>query len=346
MLRQIMLQQEAEENARRAKGGAEAKLKKAANLVASLMQEAKFEEERTQAVVHCLRSGQLLPEMHDGEWLEKKSMWQWIGGSLARPPRYPARDGRPVYCKVKAVDFVYRYLGREAALMVVELCLDLWKLGCLGEASLGDAGWNGRTLLCDAAAEGMCDQIDLLIKAGASTTYSGPQTRRPNPAHPPLIAACLGGHIDAVERLLNAGADPNVFSPDLPEYACTPLHAALSASRHVEGILDRLVVCGADFDFAAGVGTKPFYRYAKAPDLLKLRTLGVSMDLQGPRGTLLQILEREFRDLDPDVLLDELDERLLTLETLRSLGASDEGVDWDSIDRATLLLLARRDNEA
>lgn len=287
MLQQIMRQQEEEERAPRAtkigkqtRASAEAKLGAAVASVVAEMRRFEFDPWRIKAAEHCLMTGQYMPDMHDGEWMEKKLRGYWSADTnLYTPPRYPSRSGRPIYTKIKGVDFVYRYLGSDLAYKVVEAGVDLQLLGGLGDCLLGNAGWDGKTLLLDAATAGMCDQIDLLLSAGATVDYTGPPSSRAIEKGPtPLIAACAGSHLDAVERLLAAGDDPNACPPLAAPHTATPLHAALSAREYTEGILERLAIHGADFDLAAKVGAQPFYIYAHAEQLAVLVHLGVEID--------------------------------------------------------------------
>jgi len=64
----------------------------------------------------------------------------------------------------------------------------------------------------------------------------------------PLHLAAFFGHLDAVEVLLEAGADVRARSAN--ELANTPLHAAVAGGRRA--VAERLVACGADVNAEAG----------------------------------------------------------------------------------------------
>ena len=88
-----------------------------------------------------------------------------------------------------------------------------------------------------AAATGRCDELDRALagapRAVSAYTYDG---------WTPLHLAAFFGHADAVERLLDAGANPNAVSTN--SLKNTPLHAA-TAGKHSEVAL-LLIARGAD----------------------------------------------------------------------------------------------------
>jgi len=118
------------------------------------------------------------------------------------------------------------------------------------------------TLVYSAARFGLIDMLKYLLNLGLHPDWD-PEGKEIyielyyGSAYTALTAAALNGHVESVEALLNAGADPNRKSNGLP-----PLHFAMPSYRFVESetidyfalvekykkIIDLLVAHGAEID--------------------------------------------------------------------------------------------------
>ncbi len=105
--------------------------------------------------------------------------------------------------------------------------------------------WRGQTALMAAASEGHLEILDDLLAAKANPNHPGLAYRTP------LIAAASRGRADAVRKLLAAGA-----KPDMPDaYGRTPLHAACFAGSAASAKI--LLEAGASIDPVAADGATP-----------------------------------------------------------------------------------------
>ncbi len=105
--------------------------------------------------------------------------------------------------------------------------------------------WRGQTALVAAASEGHLEILDDLLAAKANPNHSGTGYRTP------LIAAASRGRVDAIRKLLAAGA-----KPDAADYlGRTPLHVACAAGS-AESV-QALLKAGASIDAAAADGATP-----------------------------------------------------------------------------------------
>ncbi|XP_056001108.1 uncharacterized protein LOC130048432 isoform X2 [Ostrea edulis] len=103
----------------------------------------------------------------------------------------------------------------------------------------------GNTPLIAACKGGHVNIVEKMVKAGADCNLESRQT------HTPLIAACEKGHLNIVEELVNAGADVNLQS----RQGHTPLIAACEIG-HLS-IVEELVKAGADGNLESGQGHTP-----------------------------------------------------------------------------------------
>lgn len=87
-----------------------------------------------------------------------------------------------------------------------------------------------------AAANNSCEILELLIERGASVEDSGAGGR------PPIVSAAAGGCIEALQLLLDAGADPN--AADL--LGNTALHVVVTALPDPSDIIRTMLLHGAD----------------------------------------------------------------------------------------------------
>ncbi|GAA5496378.1 hypothetical protein Rhal01_02561 [Rubritalea halochordaticola] len=127
----------------------------------------------------------------------------------------------------------------------------------------------GVTPLMKAAKEGSTAQIDTLLQEKAAVDEQSKY------GWTALMFACWQGHDDAVETLLEAGADPNISSSTVPSSFETvaghpPSTALQEAIRNKHtGIAKTLIKAGAKLDPASvaragGLGDLDFLRYLKS----------------------------------------------------------------------------------
>ena len=143
-------------------------------------------------------------------------------------------------------------LHRAALFGAAESTEHLLKAGADPNArdSLGDAPIH-HALSNLASEDHHLPTIDSLIKGGADLDL--PETRS---GETPLIQAAMRGKLKTVDRLLQAGADPN--TPDKDGH--TPLHAAARLSSPT--ITERLLEAGASPHTPAKNGHKPLHEAA------------------------------------------------------------------------------------
>ena len=119
--------------------------------------------------------------------------------------------------------------------------------------------------LYEAAAMG--DGAHVRAQARAEPTALG--VRSPD-GWPPLHLAAYFGHGDAVDALIEAGADLRAFSDN--DEGNTALHAAL-AGRRAMRIISRLLTSGADVNAPAAGGYTPLHIAAFHDDVAIVDTL-------------------------------------------------------------------------
>jgi len=119
--------------------------------------------------------------------------------------------------------------------------------------------------LYEAAAMG--DAAHVRAQARAEPTALG--VRSPD-GWPPLHLAAYFGHGDAVDALIEAGADVRAFSDN--HEGNTALHAAL-AGRRAMRIISRLLTSGADVNARAAGGYTPLHIAAFHDDVAIVDTL-------------------------------------------------------------------------
>ena len=110
---------------------------------------------------------------------------------------------------------------------------------------------NGRTPLHHAAENGLVEPMRLLLAAGAARDA---QDTAPE-CWTPLLLAAMGGHVELVGLLIEAGVDYDKATAD---DGTTPLYIA-AQNGHVE-LVGLLIEAGVDYDKAtADDGTTPLY---------------------------------------------------------------------------------------
>ena len=147
--------------------------------------------------------------------------------------------------------------------------------------------------LYEAAALG--DAVRVRGQARAEPTALG--VRSPD-GWPPLHLAAYFGHGDAVDALIEAGADVRAFSNN--HEGNTALHAAL-AGRQAMRIVSRLLTSGADVNARAAGGYTPLHIAAFHDDVAIVDTLlayGAAADARDDDGrTPLAIAEAQGQAL-------------------------------------------------
>jgi ankyrin repeat protein len=147
--------------------------------------------------------------------------------------------------------------------------------------------------LYEAAAMG--DAPRVRAQARAEPTTLG--VRSPD-GWPPLHLAAYFGHGDAVDALIEAGADVRAFSDN--HEGNTALHAAL-AGRRVMRIISRLLTSGADVNARAAGGYTPLHIAAVHDAVAIVSTLlahGAAADARDDNGkTPLAIAEAQGQAL-------------------------------------------------
>ena len=147
--------------------------------------------------------------------------------------------------------------------------------------------------LYEAAAMG--DAAHVRAQARAEPTALG--VRSPD-GWPPLHLAAYFGHGDAVDALIEAGADLRAFSDN--DEGNTALHAAL-AGRRAMRIISRLLTSGADVNAPAAGGYTPLHIAAFHDDVAIVDTLlahGAAADARDDDGkTPLAIAEEQGQAL-------------------------------------------------
>jgi cytochrome c2 len=107
--------------------------------------------------------------------------------------------------------------------------------------------------VADAAKKGNVAEIERLLDAGGDPN-------EPDTMLPPLHLAAMSGHVEAVQLLLIRGADPEASSS-----LGTPLHAAVKFSR--EETVKALLSGGVDPDGRDDDGYTPLIRAASRPNV-------------------------------------------------------------------------------
>lgn len=125
----------------------------------------------------------------------------------------------------------------------------------------------------DAAAVEDVDRLTALLAQTPESLQS-----RSADGWTPLHLACFFGRIDAVHRLLDAGADVLAWSDNTTRN--TPLHAALAGIRDPQ-LIERLLKAGADVNARGGGGFTPLHLAAARGDLALIEALLA----QGARST-------------------------------------------------------------
>jgi len=147
--------------------------------------------------------------------------------------------------------------------------------------------------LCEAAALGDAARVRALARANPASLG----VRSPD-GWPALHLAAYFGHGDAVDALIEAGADLRAFSDN--DEGNTALHAAL-AGRRAMRIIGRLLTSGADVNAGAAGGYTPLHIAAFHDDVAIVDTLlahGAAADARDDDGkTPLAIAEEQGRAL-------------------------------------------------
>ncbi|KAK5998074.1 putative ankyrin repeat protein [Cladobotryum mycophilum] len=96
------------------------------------------------------------------------------------------------------------------------------------KADPDQAGLDGIPILCQAAKDGLADNIQLLLELKASHSIKGKFGRAP------LHEAADSGHLECVKVLIDAGADINAISDpgETGDAGQTPLDMAIRKKRH------------------------------------------------------------------------------------------------------------------
>jgi uncharacterized protein len=119
--------------------------------------------------------------------------------------------------------------------------------------------------VCEAAALGDAARVRALARAEPAALG-----RRSPDGWPALHLAAYFGHGDAVDALLEAGADVRALSDN--DEANTALHAAL-AGRRDHRVVSRLLASGADVNARAGGGYTPLHIAAFHDDVVVVNAL-------------------------------------------------------------------------
>jgi uncharacterized protein len=122
-----------------------------------------------------------------------------------------------------------------------------------------------RPTLYEAAAMGDAPRVRALARAEPAAVAA----RSPD-GWPPLHLAAFFGHGDALDALLEAGADVRARSTN--DEANTALHAALAGARS-HRIVSRLLAGGADVNARAGGGHTPLHIAAFHDDVALVNVL-------------------------------------------------------------------------
>jgi len=111
----------------------------------------------------------------------------------------------------------------------------------------------------EAAATGDAARIRTLLAADRMVANS-----RSADGGTPLHLACYFGHTDAVQLLLQTGADAHAWSMNAMRNQ--PLHAAIAGARDA-AIIGALLAAGADVNAAGGGGFTPLHLAASRGDI-------------------------------------------------------------------------------
>lgn len=162
-----------------------------------------------------------------------------------------------------------------------------------------DGAVNAMTPLMAAARSELGDPaIEPLLAAGADANA------RDSKEQTPLIFACSRNSLFAVDRLLEAGADPRVVTA--PDRRVTALHMAALGNRGREGcpeVIERLLAAGAGpLDARDWVGRTPLFiaaTYGAAPEVEVLLAAAADPSIADEEGRLpLEIARtREIPDM-------------------------------------------------
>ena len=142
---------------------------------------------------------------------------------------------------------------------------------------------DGRTALSWAASRrGKAHYVDRLLAAGANPNVAALTGKTP------LHYAVESANTEVVDRLLRFAANVHLYSNT---YKYTPLHVACITSRSESACLEKLIHAGADTEALSLNGATPLMLAASTDNLVALEVLisaGVSVETQRPgSGTAL-----------------------------------------------------------
>ncbi|KPC80795.1 MULTISPECIES: ankyrin repeat domain-containing protein [unclassified Streptomyces] len=159
-------------------------------------------------------------------------------------------------------------------------------------ASAESADEEGTTALYLASVQDLPGAVRLLLAAGADPNRAS----GPDAGDLPLCGAACGGHAEAVEALLSAGAEPDLSE----EFGFTALRwaAGLGHAR----VAETLLAHGADPDLTSPQGEGPLVVASRRGSVNTVRALlrhgagGLSPALEEARRMLALDVEQELRD--------------------------------------------------
>jgi uncharacterized protein len=140
----------------------------------------------------------------------------------------------------------------------------------------------------EAAAFGRSDRLTELLAAQPTAVHG-----RASDDFTPLHLAAFFGHVDAVEVLLEAGADLEAEATNTFVRQVRPLHSAV-ASRNLE-CCRMLIAAGADVNVKQGDGFTPLMEAAQVGDAMLVRLLldaGADVAARRADGTTAEVLAR------------------------------------------------------